>query len=79
MALGAHLLPLAVADDQMLYHVLHPTRSECDEWTQNYGRALAYFYRFSRDYGCAHLHVETHHARQYDANCLLRTDDGAAA
>lgn len=64
----------AVADGLLLYHVLHPTDSDRDEWTQHYARALAYFKQVVREYGHAHLHAEIHHTAQYDAECLLRTE-----
>lgn len=53
-----------------LYHVLHPANPDRDEWTQSYVKAQAYFEQFKRDYGGAHIHVETHYAGQYDARCL---------
>jgi hypothetical protein len=66
----------AVANDLALYHVLHPTDPELDEWTQDYIRARAFYEQFARDYGDAHMHVEVHHAGQYEAECLMRTETG---
>lgn len=63
-----------VAHELALYHVLHPTDSELDEWTQDYIRARAFYEQFARDYGGAHMHVEMHHAGQYEAGCLMRTE-----
>ena len=62
----------------MLYHVLHPTESDKDEWTQDYERAVGYLMQSAKKYGKAHLHVETYHAGQCDAECLMRTDGEAA-
>lgn len=64
----------AVADELVLYHVLHPTDPNRDEWTQDYIRAMAYFWQFRRDKGEAHLHAEIHRAGQYTAECLQRTE-----
>jgi hypothetical protein len=68
----------AVAHDLVLYHVLHPTQPDKDEWTQQYTRAVGYLMQFARDYGIAHLHIETYHTGQYNAECLMRTDRTAA-
>jgi hypothetical protein len=64
----------ALADDQVLYHVLHPANAGLDQWTSDYNRALDFFEQFVREYGQAHLHVQSHPAGQYDSECLLRTD-----
>jgi hypothetical protein len=66
--------PRAAAVELVLYHVVHPTDSDRDEWTQNYIRARAFYVQFERDYGTAHLHREIHHAGQYDAECLMHTE-----
>ena len=71
---GVQTHPAAVAHAVVLYHVVHPMDSEADQWTQDYTRALTICAQFVRDYGGVHLHAETHHAGQYDAECLLRTD-----
>lgn len=76
---GVQTHPAAVAPDVLLYHVVHPTNMDCDQWTQDYSRALAVCAQFVRVYGGVHLHAETHHAGQYDAECLLRTDTEMAA
>jgi hypothetical protein len=64
----------AVATEQALYHVLHPSDPERDEWTQDYIRARAFYEQFKRDYGGAHLHVEVHPAGQYEAECLMHAE-----
>ena len=69
----------AVAGELVLYHVLHPTNSDRDEWTQDHVVAVALFQQFVREYGGGHLHVEIHHAGQYDAECLVRAETEAAA
>jgi hypothetical protein len=64
----------AVAHDLALYHVLHPSDPELDEWTQDYIRARAFYEQFARDYGSAHMHVEVLPAGHYEAECLMRTE-----
>jgi hypothetical protein len=64
----------AAVYDLALYHVLHPSDSELDEWTQDYIRARAFYEQFKRDYGGAHMHVEVHPAGQYEAECLMRSE-----
>jgi hypothetical protein len=66
----------AATHDLALYHVLHPSDPELDEWTQDYIRARAFYEQFKRDYGSAHMHVEVHHAGQYKAECLMRAEAG---
>jgi hypothetical protein len=73
---AAKTAPPALATDQVLFHVVHPVDANRDEWTQDYERAVAICAQFVRDYGSVHLHVETHRAGQYDAECLLRTEAG---
>jgi hypothetical protein len=68
----------AVAETIVLYHVVHPSQPDMDEWTQDYILALAMFEQFARRYGDAHLHVETHRAGGYDAECLQRSRNEAA-
>jgi hypothetical protein len=78
---GRPAYPPALADDLTLYHVVHPSNPELDEWTQDYIRARAFYERFARDYGCAHLHRKIFHAGQYEAECLMHTepDSGSPA
>ena len=74
--------PAAFADptqEHVLYHVLHPSGEDQDQWTGDYNIALDFFEQFVRDYGQAHLHVEYVGAGQCAAECLLRTDAEAAA
>jgi hypothetical protein len=64
----------AVAAGLTLYHVVHPTDLDRDEWMQHYSQAKAVYERFAREDAKVHLHVETFRAGQYEAGCLLRMD-----
>lgn len=63
---------MAVADDRVLYHVMHPVDMAADLWTPDCVLAWGIYEQFVRRYGAAHLHREILHARQYDAECLAR-------
>jgi hypothetical protein len=72
-------LGAALADEQVLYHVLHPDDVSLDQWTADYNRALDFFEQFVREAGQAHLHVTHLGAGGYDAECLMRTVRGLPA
>jgi hypothetical protein len=74
MTADEHRYTATVAYDVELYHVVHPTDPDRDEWTQNYILALAGYFRFVRDFGDAHLHVERFRAD--GAECLKHPDVG---
>jgi len=74
--------PLAFADpgrEHVLYHVLHPSGEDWDQWTGDYNIALDFFEQFVRDYGQAHLHVEHVGAGRCASECLMHTDKEAAS
>jgi hypothetical protein len=76
-ALDLRLPRAPAADELVLYHILHPTRKEWDQWTSDYKSALDCYEQYTERYGRAHLHLEHVHPGQYEAYCLRRSDKRA--